>query len=132
MYVVTPMAESLFNDDIKDLSMDFLELELDSITDNEILREIPIVKTVCAITKTSIAIKEKFLLRKFFNFVKAFNNYDVKEEISKRKNAIHNNEKWVYDEIEFLSVYLDDMDSDKKARILGKLYNEYLNRRINW
>lgn len=126
------MAESLFNDDIKDLSMDFLELELDSITDNEILREIPIVKTVCAITKTSIAIKEKFLLRKFFNFVKAFNNYDVKEEISKRKNAIHNNEKWVYDEIEFLSVYLDDMDSDKKARILGKLYNEYLNRRINW
>lgn len=132
MDVVTPMAESLFNDDMKDLSMDFLELGLDSITDNEILKEIPIVKTVCAITKTSIAIKEKFLLRKFFNFVKAFNNYDVKEEISKRKNAIHNNEKWVYDEIEFLSVYLDDMDSDKKARILGKLYNEYLNRRINW
>ena len=133
MDVVTPMAESLFNDDMKDLSMDFLEVGLDSITDNEILREIPIVKTVCAIRKTSIAIKEKFLLRKFFNFVKAFNNYGVEEEeISKRKNAIHNNEKWVYDEIEFLSVYLDDMDSVKKARILGRLYNEYLNRRINW
>ena len=24
------------------------------------------------------------------------------------------------------------MDSVKKARILGRLYNEYLNRRINW
>lgn len=51
MDVITPMAESLFNDDMKDLSMDFLELGLDSITDNEILREIPIVKTVCAIKK---------------------------------------------------------------------------------
>jgi hypothetical protein len=51
MDVITPMAESLFNDDMKDLSMDFLELGLDSITDNEILREIPIVKAVCAIKK---------------------------------------------------------------------------------
>lgn len=123
----------MFSDATKDLSMDIVEIGLDSVIENEILKELPFVKTVYAIAETSLAIREKFLLKKFLNFIKSFNEYDVDEkEIDKRKIAIKNNEKWIYKEIEFLIIYLDDMDSVRKSKLLAKLYNEYLNKNINW
>ena len=98
MDIVKSAANTLFNDATKDLSMDIVEMGLDSIIDNEILKELPFVKTVYTITKTSLAIKEKFLLKKFLNFIKSFNEHNVDEkEIEKRKKAIDNNEKWIYE-----------------------------------
>ena len=133
MDIVKSAANTLFNDATKDLSMDIVEMGLDSIIDNEILKELPFVKTVYTITKTSLAIKEKFLLKKFLNFIKSFNEHNVDEkEIEKRKKAIDNNEKWIYEEIEFLLIYLDNMDSVRKSKLLAKLYNEYLNKKIDW
>lgn len=133
MEIVKSAANTLFNDATKNLSMDIVEMGLDSVIDNEVLKELPFVKTVYAITKTSLAIKEKFLLKKFLNFIKAFNEYEVDEkEINRRKKAIDNNEKWIYEEIEFLMIYLDNMDSMKKSKLLANLYSEYINRKINW
>ena len=110
MEIVKSAANTLFNDATKNLSMDIVEMGLDSVIDNEVLKELPFVKTVYAITKTSLAIKEKFLLKKFLNFIKTFNEHEVDEkEIYKRKKAIDNNEKWIYEEIEFLMIYLDIM-----------------------
>lgn len=133
MDIVKSAAKTLFNDDVKDLSMDVIEMGLDSMIDNDILKELPFVKTVCAVTKTSIAIRERFLIKKFVNFIKTFNDYNVDEsEVTKRKIAIENNEKWIYDEIEFLITYLDNMNSIKKAKVFAALYSEYLNRKIDW
>lgn len=133
MEIVKLAANTLFNDAAKNLSIDIIEMGLDSIIENEVLKELPFVKTVNAVAKTSLAIKEKFLLKKFLNFIKMFNEHHVDEnEIVKRKIAIENQEKWIYKEIEFLMIFLNDMDSMRKAKLLAILYNDYINRKINW
>ena len=133
MNIVKSAAETLFNDEVKDLSMDITELGLDSLISNDIIKELPFVKIVYTISKTSMAVKEKFLLKKFLNFIKTFNECKANDkEIIKRKKAIENQEKWIYKEMEFFITYLDNMDSVKKAKIFAYLYNEYLNKRINW
>ncbi len=133
MEIVKSAANTLFNDATKTLSMDIVEMGLDSVIDDEVLKELPFVKTVYAVAKTSLAIKEKFLLKKFLNFIKLFNEHDVDEkEIVKRKKAIEKNEKWIYREIEILMIFLDNMDSVKKSKLLAILYGEYINRNIDW
>lgn len=133
MEIVKSAAQTLFNDSVKDLSLDYLEVGIDSIIDNELLKDLPIVKTVHSIAKVSLAIKEKFFLKKFLTFIKEFNSGIVKEkEVIKRKKAIENNEEWIHKEIEYLVIYIENLDAVVKARILAVLYCDFVNKKIDW
>lgn len=133
MDIVKSAGLTLFDDNIKDLSLDCIEIGIDSIVDNELIKELPIIKTIYSITKVSMAVREKFFLKKFLAFIYEFNNGNAKEaEILKRKNAIKNNESWIFKEIEFLVIYMENMDSDLKAKVLAVLYGDYINDKIAW
>lgn len=133
MEVVKSAAQTLFDSNIKDISMEYLEVGIDSIIENDLLKELPIVKTVHSVVKVSMAIKEKFFLKKFLAFIKEFNSGSVEEkEIDMRKNAIQNNEQWIYKEIEYLVIYIENLDSIEKARVLAVLYCNYISKKINW
>lgn len=133
MNIIDSAANTIFNDEVKDLSMDILEVCIDTILDNDILKELPFVKTVHAVAKTSISIKERFLVKKFLYFINGFQSHTIEQkEVDKRKLAIKNNEKWIYKEIEYIVIYLDNIDSTTKSKLLGILYNEYLNGKFDW
>jgi len=133
MGLIETAGETLFGESAKDLLVDYVELGLDSITESDILKEIPIVRTVSALAKGSMAIKEKFFLKKFLSFIKEFNSGNVDEkEIAKRKNALNQNEEWIKREVEYLVIYIDNMDSIEKARIYAVLYRLYINNAINF
>ena len=65
--LVEQLKVSLFENSI-DVATDFVEIGLDNllsdITDSEILREIPIIKTIYSACKVGLAIQEKHLLKK--------------------------------------------------------------------
>ncbi|HHX11463.1 MAG TPA: hypothetical protein GX731_01475, partial [Clostridiales bacterium] len=61
--------------------------------DSEVLKNIPIVKSVGALAKVSLAIRDKHLLKKLLIFIESLNKgNDKPEEIEKRKEAANNNE----------------------------------------
>lgn len=50
---------SLWNSDFNDITKDIIECSIDSLIDNEFIKQIPIIKTICGISKAYLSIREK-------------------------------------------------------------------------
>lgn len=127
MQLVTEFKNSLFNDDVTDLCIDLTEIGIDSVMDDGVLSEVPIAKTIVALGKTGLALRERNMLKQTLTFIRAFNSETISDEqLQRYKDKISNNK---YAEKELGRVlYLLDRNIDKaKSAILGKIYNAYVN-----
>lgn len=133
MDFLSPFGKSLYDENLIDLSIDYADIGIDKIVDNDFVKDIPIIKTICALVSTSINIRERFLIKKYLVFLKAFNeNRADASSIAKRVEALNNKETWVTKEIEYLIIFLDRNDSIKKSELIAILYSQYLNKKIDY
>jgi hypothetical protein len=121
---------TLFDDSIKSLSQDYLELGIDSLMDNELIKSIPIIKTLNALYKTTKSIEEYRLKRKIIRFL--FQIKDIpKDQISKTLKKIEDDTSYKKDFVENLILILDKFDDINKAELLGKAFKIYLKEEIS-
>ena len=73
------IIDSIKQSDISKLTPDLLEIGLDEILEDGIIKEIPVVKTIQAFYKTVITISDKILIKKIVLFLNRLN--DVSKEI---------------------------------------------------
>ena len=133
IHPIDTVTKSIFLDEFIPIGMDVAEIGIDSLLESEVLKNIPIVKTVHDLAKVSLAIRDKYLLKKILVFIETLNQGDVKpEEIEKRKKAAENNEKWLSKEVELITIHLDRLDELEKAQITGAFYVEFISKRISW
>lgn len=126
--LISELKKSFFEKPIADLTVDYLDIGLDMITDSIILDNIPVVKSFVAFFKAGMSLKERHFAKKLANFVKQIHEGNIPEsEFQKRKNAINNHEKWVEKEIEEIVIFLDRFDFSYKALMLAKLYVALIN-----
>lgn len=86
--LVENFEKSLFNDS-KDIIEDYLEIGIDSIIDNGILKEIPIVKTIVGVLKVGKNVHDRNLLKQTLVFINEFNRNEIRQdkiEEYKKKN----------------------------------------------
>jgi hypothetical protein len=118
---------------IRNLSIDYSEITLDSLFDDAVVREIPIVKTVVAAVKIGIAYREKYFLKKLLVFLSEINKGDINtENIIAFREKMQRDKKYRDKVITMISVLLDKFVDDKKAKILGRLFKAYAEGTINW
>ncbi len=68
-----------------DLAMEYLEIGLDEITNSEIIKNIPVLKTVVSLFQTGMSIKERHFAKKLMVFATHLYNDSVTEcELEKR------------------------------------------------
>lgn len=133
LHPIDTVMKSIFLDEFSSIGIDIAETGIDSLLESEVLKNIPIVKTVGALAKVSLAIRDKHLLKKLLFFVQTLNQGNAKpEEIEKRKKAAQNNEKWLRKEIELITIHIDRLDELEKAQLTAAFYIEYLNQNISW
>ena len=124
--------DSLVNNSI-DVGIDFLEMSLDSILEDSILKEIPIVKTVYAISKTGFAIREKHMLKKTIIFLQQLNSNGVGNETYENyKQRLRENDEHLYNELEHVIIYIDRIVDERKMLILANLYYNYISGKFLW
>ena len=112
---------------------DILEVSVDSILKEGVLRDIPIVGTVNAICKTGVHIREKHLLKETLLFVEALNEGTVsKEKIQIHKERLDSNPKMAEKELERIILILDSHISNNQSVRLGHFYRAYINGAISW
>ena len=75
--LVENFEKSLFNDS-KDIIEDYLEIGIDSIIDNGVLKEIPIVKTIVGVLKVGKNVHDRNLLKQTLEFINEFNRNEIK------------------------------------------------------
>ena len=136
MNLVEDLKLSLF-EKTADVGIDFAELYLDNVLDivsnNEILKEIPVVKTLYTIGKVGAAIHEKNLLRKTLIFITSFNSKTITpKKLDKYKKKINEKPHYVQEELGRVLLILNKILDDSKAQILANLYRNYVEEKINW
>lgn len=130
--IVESTAKTIINYNF-DISVDLAEIGIDSLLEESLFKEIPIVKTIYGITKTGFAIREKHMLKKTLMFISQLNNNNISNQnyqayIQKLKS----NDKNIFKELEYVLVIIDRYIEINKNNILANLYFNYVDKKITW
>lgn len=136
-----PQKESSFGkikDIISDLATDFGEIGVDDgvkkLTENEILNQAPVVKTLIGAIKGGIAVRDWHYGKKLTTFLLEFqkDNHDITTLENYREEL--KNDKKKQRVIEHLVVTIDRVAIEIKVKVLAKLFEGYLNKEngIDW
>lgn len=107
------------------IATQYLEMGIDSFLDNnEILKEIPVVKTVVAVIKTQRSLSEANYMKKLINFCYNMEDIPSMERIKYVNKAISDDENFG----EKLLLTLEKIDDLDKTQMLVKLFRAYGNK----
>lgn len=130
--IVESTANTIVNYNI-DTAMDFSEIGIDSLLDDSVFKEIPIVKSIYGIARTGFAIREKHMLKKTLIFINQLNNNGLSNEnYIEYKEKLKNKDKFVFKELEYALIIIDKYVELNKNIILANLYFNYINKKIDW
>jgi hypothetical protein len=120
------MLETL-KTDLSDVSADYMEIGLDGILDDGLLKDIPVVKSIISLYKTGVNIRERFLIKKLLVFLTSLSDTTIDD----RLKFIRKHEKESAKIGEELIVLLDRLDHVNKPVYVAKLFKHYLNEEIS-
>ena len=126
------LSETLKSESVECIS-ELAEVGLDSILEEGLFKELPIISTAVAIYKIGGSIKDRHNLKKLMVFLNEINNGIVDEQ--KRQDyqqKFQSNDRFRNQEIEYLLVLIDRYISYDKPQMLAKLYLAYLEGAIVW
>lgn len=126
-----------FNDslviDSSNIVGDYLELGIDSILENDSLKEIPIIKTFISVGKITKSIRERNLIKNLAIFINELNSGKInKEKLSRHREELRKNPKKAEKKLGRILIILEQTIDNIKSSILGKLYKSYINQEIDW
>jgi hypothetical protein len=125
------LIDDLSNSEISKIAVDISEVALDSIFEDGILRDLPVVSTVVGIVKTSKNIRDKLYAKKILLFLQSSNDCAIEKReafISK----LNKNPKEKQKVGETIILILEKSDEMKKPIIIGNLFKAYLVEDISY
>lgn len=118
---------------INDLGIDLLEVGLDSVLDDGILKEIPVIKPIVGVAKVGLCLRERNLMIRLVEFINELNSGSIdKDKLAKHQKLLNSNSNYAEKELGRVILLLDRMIDTKKSVILAKLYKTYINEKISW
>lgn len=115
-----------FSKDNKKLAVEYSEIALDAISESEIIKQIPILKTMVGILEFSNNISRNFELKKIINFLGEQSDDTDTEKII--DSITSHNDYTIH--VEEIILILSRQDSVDKAKIIGKIFKSLLERKI--
>lgn len=116
-----------------DIGIDLSEESIDALIDNEALKVIPFMKTGIALCKAGIQVRDKYLLKQTFKFVRTFNDGTISEDKLKTyQEKLCENPQQAKREVEHILVLLDSHKRDNQSARLAKFYQAYVKGAIDW
>lgn len=130
--IVESTANTIVNYNV-DTAMDLSEIGIDSLLDDSIFKEIPIVKTIYGVAKTGFAIREKHMLKKTLVFINQLNNNGLSnEKYIEYKEKLKNKDEFAFKELEYALIIIDRYVELNRNIILANLYFNYIDKKIDW
>lgn len=130
--VIKPVQNELLNPAL-DLTIDYAEIGLDTFLDNEILSEIPIVKSIVGGGKIVMTIKERHDLKKLLVFFKELQSGEVLEKnLNDFREKFDSNPKYRTKVLETIVLMNERFLDLKKSRVLANLMNAHFEKYLTW
>lgn len=113
--------------------IDFTEDTVDTLIENETIKNIPIAGAIIGFIRLGIAIHEKNLLKQTLEFINEFNAGNIdKDKLNEYKEEIKSNPKKAEKKLGRCLIILNSTIEPIHSRMLGHLFKSYVNRSINW
>jgi len=130
--IIPSFKDSLFSDSTEVLG-DVAELGIDSLLDEGLFKDFPIVSFLIGVTKTAQNIHDRNLLRQTLNFIKYFNSGKIDvEKLEKYRNEINSDSKKAEEELGRVLIILNNNVELQKSTMLANLFRNYINEKITW
>ena len=125
-------SDSLQDELVSTIS-EFVEIGLDSVMEDGILEDIPIVKTAVSVYKIGHGIKTRYNIKKLVMFLNEI-NYGIVDESKRLKyqQKFLTNQKFRNQELEYILILIDRYMNYEKPQMLAKTYLSYLQDEIDW
>ena len=120
-------------EEVSGITGEYVELGLDALVEDGLLKDIPIVSTAVAVYKIGKSIRERHYVAKLISFLNEINNGIVdREKREAYREKFSTNEKFRNQELEYILILTDRYIGFDKPQMLAKLYLAYLDEIINW
>lgn len=130
--IIPSFRESLF-DGVADSIIELGELGIDSILDDGLFKELPIVNFLIGVKNTAQNIHDRNLLKQTLQFIKEFNSGTInKEKLQEYKEKIENDSKKAEKELGRVVIILNSTIEIEKSKMIANLFRNYINEDINW
>lgn len=125
------LTETLKNSELQSLTADFSEIVLDNFIDNEMLKEVPIIKSLVGIKKGYSQINEQLFLKKVMAFLSQSKKIKAKQRCA-MINKINNSKKYRVKIGEKLLYLIDKCDDWEKSELLSVFFNAFIESKISY
>lgn len=130
--IIPSFASSLF-DESKDPIGDITELGIDSLLDDGVFKDLPIVSMLVGVKNTYQNIHDRNLLKQTLTFIKQFNSGSINQEkLNKYRDMLNTDSKKAEKELGRVLIILNSTIDMEKSQMLANLYKSYINEKINW
>ena len=130
--IIPSFSASLF-DGSEDSIGDIVELGIDSLLDDGLFKDIPIVSMLIGVKNTYQNIHDRNLLKQTLTFIKQFNSRSINQEkLNKYKDMLNADPKKAEKELGRVLIILNSTIDMEKSQMLANLYKSYINEKINW
>ena len=131
--LVPAFETTLFDATLSDACSDMAELGIDSLLDDGVLKNIPIVSLLVGVGKTAQNIHDRNLLKQTIKFINTFNEKSIStEKINNYRKKLQSQPKYAEEELGRVIILLNSNVDLKKSELLGKFYRAYVDEIIDW
>lgn len=125
------LAKELINTS-QDITIDIVEIGLDSILTDGIVKEIPVVKTLATFFKIGLNIKDRYFAEKLIKFIFELRNEQIDEEKRLEFKRDMEIESFKKKTTERLIIILDKLEEINKTIYITKLFKGFIEKKITW
>jgi hypothetical protein len=113
------------NKDLQEVAIDLSEVALDSLTDNEIIKDIPVVGTFVRLARATMSIPDRIFAKKVERFISTVGAIprDKRDQFHARLEAESELRRKTG---EVIVLTLDRSEDLQKAAIIGKLFSHFV------
>lgn len=125
------LEQTLKDSDLQSVTIDLAETFSDTLLNDGLLRDIPIIGTIVGLTKTAISLNDRLLIKKLIYFISELNDIDQ----TRREKLISEIDKSETQKIkvgEKLLYIIDKSDDHYTAKYIAVLFKAFLNEEINY
>lgn len=130
--IIPSFEKSLFSEG-KELIKDIIEVGIDSILSEGLLKDIPIVNFFVSTKNIAQTLHDRNLLNQTLHFIQEFNKGNIdNEKYEEYKKELSTNSKKAEKELGRVLLILNRNIDVEKSKILANFYKNYINCVISW
>lgn len=114
------------------VSINIGEIALDSVLEDSVLKEIPIIGTIASICKVGMNIKDRYFAKKILRFLEAVKNKGTDDEFYNDFREKMKDKEYAQKIVERIVIIIDDMKEETSAVYLAALFRAYIDKYITF